>query len=61
MPELRENPFRDRGGWYWRNAEQRVNGPYNTQQEALLSLMRSLDTRSKWRKFTDLMREFIQS
>jgi hypothetical protein len=59
--ELRANPFLDRGQWYWRNEDQRINGPYRTQHEALLSLLRWLDKRTRWQKLWEAILEFIHA
>lgn len=62
MPaDIRVNPFMDRGQWFWRNAEQRVNGPYRTQVEALGALLRHCDPRNKWQRLWAAVMEFIRS
>lgn len=41
MTELRPNPFRHMGQWYWRDEEGQTHGPFHEQRDALFDLMRS--------------------
>lgn len=58
---VRENPFKDRGRWYWRSEEQHVNGPYVSQMEALYALLRHCDKRTRWQRLWAAWLEFIHS
>ena len=41
MTELRPNPFRHMGQWYWRDEDGGTHGPFHEQRDALFDLMRS--------------------
>ena len=60
MNPPRENPFKDRGRWYWRNEAQHINGPYNSQMEALRALLRHVDHRTRWQCLWDAIVEFYR-
>lgn len=57
--DMRQNPFMDRGRWYWRDDNQVSHGPFPDQITALRGLIRHCDKRSRWVVFKELCREFI--
>lgn len=57
--DIRQNPFLDRGQWYWRSEEQNVNGPYQSQMEALRALIRYCDKLTRWQRLCVALREFV--
>ena len=57
--ELRANPFRDRGKWWWRDENQVAHGPYPDQTDALYGLLRHYDQRNRWVKLKEALREFV--
>lgn len=61
MNEIRVNPFMDRGQWFWRTETQHVNGPYETQVEALGALLRHVDPKTRWQRLWSAWLEFIHS
>jgi len=60
MGELRQNPFRDHGEWYWWDDQERWHGPYPDQISALRGLCDFLAP-TRWQKFVRLVKEFIHS
>ena len=41
MPEeLRPNPFKHMGDWYWRDEDNQTHGPFRQQRDALFDLLR---------------------
>jgi hypothetical protein len=57
--DIRQNPFQDRGQWWWRDENQEAHGPYANQTDALRGLLYHCDKRSRWTVLKELIREFI--
>lgn len=59
--EIRQNPFLDRGRWYWRDEHQVAHGPFVHQMEALREMIMYMDPRSRWERFKALVKELIHA
>lgn len=59
--DMRQNPFCDRGKWFWRDDNQVAHGPFPTQVAALRGLLRHCDKRGKWVVFKELVQEFVHA
>lgn len=57
--QLRANPFRDRGEWFWRDDNQVAHGPFPSQIAALRGLLRHMDDRGRWVKLKEAFQEFM--
>jgi len=57
MNTYKANPFQHAGFWYWTDEDMISHGPYQTQRDALWSLMRHIDP-PWWAKLWALLKEF---
>lgn len=55
--ELRENPYLDRGKYFYRDLNQISHGPFKTYGAALRALLYEIDRRSKWVVLKNLWQE----
>lgn len=66
---IRQNPFRHMGQWYWYDEAQFTHGPYATQYAALIDLLAHihwLDTGKmpwsyRWRRFWSKVAAFARA
>lgn len=58
--DVRQNPFKDRGKWYWRDEKDVSHGPYLDQPTAIKDLLKHCGPyESKWQKVRALIKELV--
>ena len=58
----RANPYRAAGSFWWQDGMSYIHGPYLTEQDALVALLRHQGPpQTRWARFKRLVWEFIHS